>query len=266
MPTNGREARLGEEARRTLDELRADCRRHPERPVPLECTEGPRDARTAFELAVERGMFKPVAWGSSSIAEGRGEGVRFTLGQLRGDPEHRALALLARLGELARRHPELIGAELPVLAARPSHEALGALLVRGCVEPDESSVPALRVWQVPDVLAAIAAFTDRVLLETLAEAPAAFVEPSGNDAQTLRELWEHEQGEFVSSRLLVQRVGIESRVLTRLFGRLRNAGWPIESKEGHTGGFRLTFDSLSSAQRAWLERGVVAGGARRVGS
>jgi hypothetical protein len=257
MPTKRRKAKLGEESRRALEGLRADCRRHPERPVPLECTEGPRDARTAFELAVERGMFKPVAWGSSSIAEGRGEGVRFTLGQLRGDPEHRALALLVRLGELARRHPELIGAELPALAARPSHEALGALLVRGCVEPDESSVPALRVWQVPDVLAAIAAFCDKALElagSSSAAVDCSFAEPCDKDAMLLFELEALEPEARLKGRDIARRIGVKDRWARELVERLRAQGWPIESKGGASGGSRLVRGRLTPSQQEWLER------------
>jgi hypothetical protein len=197
-PKRSAPVRIDETVRRKLEALREDCRRHAEAPVPLECVEGPHEGASALELAHRAGMLQPIAWGWSQIAGGPSASVRAYVGMSKGDPEDRARALVERLGDLVIREPVLAasaGAELPILlAGKPSALLVGAVLIRGSVAPDESSVlapapaggprprartitleefageleaaPKLgtrRVWRVPCVRAAIAEVCDAIL-------------------------------------------------------------------------------------------------------
>lgn len=278
--------RIGESSRRKLEALRDDCRRHPERPVPLECIEGPQEGASALERARKAGMLHPIA-ASSGRLEGRpGDSVRAYLGMAKGDAEARALALLERLGELAIREPALMAtasAEAPALpAGKPGALLVGAVLISGLVAPEESSVLApasagmarrkargkartitlaargtRRVWQVPCVLSAIAQVCDAVLRATGAPVrairSAKFTEPTGSDALALRELAELDSDKRLSCDKLGHLIGLEPRSVRNVLERLREAGWPIDSRAGAEGGARLSSER-TSAQREWLER------------
>ena len=283
-------ARIDETVRRKLEALRDDCRRHPERPVPLECIEGPSDCKTGFERARENGMLHPIAASFSQIAGSPGASLRAYVGTAKGDPEDRVRALLERLGDLVIREPVLAaiaGAALPRLpAGNPGAMLVGAVLIRGCVVPDESEVLAAapswtprsetrtitldelakaldaapklgtrRVWQVPCVRAAIAEVCDAILRSS--EVPArvsAFLPPCDNAARLLLELHELMPEDRLKGEQIAKVLGVQARRARELIRELVNQGWPIESKAGHSGGARLIRERLCAEQRDWLER------------
>ena len=291
-PKRSAPVRIDETVRRKLEALREDCRRHAEAPVPLECVEGPHEGASALELAHRAGMLQPIAWGWSRIAGGPSASLRAYVGMAKGDPEDRARALVERLGDLVIREPVLAasaGAELPkLLAGKPSALLVGAVLIRGSVAPDESSVlapapagrprprartitlkelageleaaPKLgtrRVWRVPCVRAAIAEVCDAILRSSEVRARAAqtskFTEPTGSDASALRELALLDADDRLSGDRLAHSIGLEPRSMRNVLERLREAGWPIDSRQGNKGGVRLG-TKLTRAQREWLER------------
>jgi hypothetical protein len=294
MPNNYRKrsapVRIDETMRRKLEALREDCRRHAEAPVPLECVEGPHEGASALELAHRAGMLQPIAWGWSRIAGGPSESLRAYVGMAKGDPEDRARALVERLGDLVIREPVLAasaGAELPkLLAGKPSALLVGAVLIRGSVAPDESSVlapapaggprprartitleefageleaaPKLgtrRVWRVPCVRAAIAEVCDAILGSS--EVPArvsAFLPPCDNAARLLLELNDLTPEGRLKGEKIAKRLKVQERRVRELVRELVDQGWPIEPKPGRNGGARLIRERLSAEQRDWLER------------
>jgi hypothetical protein len=276
--------RIGESSRRKLEALRDDCRRHPERPVPLECIEGPHEGASALELARKAGMLHPIAASSGRLERSPGDSVRAYLGMAKGDAEARALALLERLGELAIREPALMAtasAEAPAIpAGKPGALLVGAVLISGLVAPDESSVLApasagtarrraggkartitlatrgtRRVWQVPCVLSAIAQVCDAVLGASEVTARAgAFLSPCDKAASLLLELHALLPEDRLKAAVIAKRLKVQERRVRELIRELVDRGWPIESKSGRHGGARLIPERLSVEQRDWLER------------
>jgi biotin operon repressor len=288
---NDGRALIGGAVRARLAALRDDCRRHPESPVRLIWLEGPLGKRTGFELALERFNIETIARLGRTSADHSRSTRCYLEGKRDAAAPRRVLAWLEQLGQLAEQEPALGGDPSQRGWARAAEIVCGrawARKVRVSLEPPtvqrdergrvhlivtaEPSAEEVEI-DIPDTAAAIASSVDELLLETAVDAPeehdaAAFTEPSGNDAQTLRELWAHDRGEFIRGdgpKGLALLVGIEPRALRKLIQRLREGGWGIETKQGRTGGYRLAFDRLSPAQRAWLERGVEAGRARRDG-
>jgi hypothetical protein len=265
--------------RRRLETLRNDCQRQLDGRVRLLFAEGghlalpPRFGRFACRL----------------LKSGRAAEMAI-VGADRG-AEERAQALLARLGELISpadgdagklTHPEELA--MFTLAKRARETSTWSMPEGGrppqipelnLGEHERIEARLQSAWsaagmvkrinrEVPDIRAAIADYCEELLGEAgaplvrtktpISSNSTEFNEPSGNDAQLLRELWLHDRGEFLSGSTLVTSVGIEPRPLRKLIGRLTKAGWPIDTKQGATGGYRLAHERLSSAQKAWLRR------------